>query len=121
MKTLASLDEEVTSAFGRQVDVQVRRRGERRSGKETHIRWNHGTIVVSLPNGLEGRVSGTDVSHDAVLTPHNPAAYDKVAGYPKGSVTQSSFGQRATCTTRNMNSRKSEQPARGRRLDRWEC
>lgn len=94
MKTLASLDEEVTSAFGRQVDVQVRRRGERRSGKETHIRWNHGTIVVSLPNGLEGRVSGTDVSHDAVLTPHNPAAYDKVAGYPKGSVTQNPIGHR---------------------------
>ena len=84
MKTLASLDEEVTSAFGRQVDVQVRRRGERRSGKETHIRWNHGTIVVSLPNGLEGRVSGTDVSHDAVLTPHNPAAYDKGSRVSEG-------------------------------------
>ena len=44
----------------------------------------HGTIVVSLPNGLEGRVSGTDVSHDAVLTPHNPAAYDKGSRVSEG-------------------------------------
>ena len=44
--------------------------------------------------GLEGRVSGTDVSHDSVLIPHNPAAYDKVAGYPKGSVTQNPIGHR---------------------------
>ena len=84
MKTLASLDEEVTSVFGRQVDGQVRRRGERRLGKETHIRWNHGTIVVSLPIGMEGRVSGTDVSHGAVLTPHNPAAYDEGSRVSEG-------------------------------------
>ena len=34
MKTLASLDEKVTSVFGRQVDEQVRRREERRQARQ---------------------------------------------------------------------------------------